>query len=251
MGGGGYGQNIAAGVDASSIMSVITDMFYNGEEWQFADAGLYGQANPDMSNFESWGHFSQLVWKDTTHVACYTTTVDVCPTIYSVNSDGSRGDALSSLIPPYFTVCNYKNPGTYSLCDCSRYLLTHLYQATTLANMLTTSASLLASRSPTLRPNLHRRLSIAFASFSFGRHVADDVYTSRRYPRLGNAIHGVFRETGVLFRLSSQLWIRAALSCIPANVCWTARSNRAAMAQHGLHFTSLFIALINGGGLVR
>ncbi|KAI7630363.1 hypothetical protein KC343_g4670 [Hortaea werneckii] len=97
--GGGYGQNIAAGVEAKNIGNVITDMFYNGEINLFADQ--YGKEQPDMTNFEGWGHFTQLVWKDTTHVGCYTQT---CDTLANVGSN----------VPPYFTVCNYKNAGNYA-----------------------------------------------------------------------------------------------------------------------------------------
>jgi len=108
-GGGGYGQNIAAGVARSDIASVITDMFYNGEEPIFAADGCYGEANPDMSNFDSWGHFTQVVWKDTTTVACYTTDEDDCSKLYD-----SNGNPLASDIPAYFTVCNYKSPGNFA-----------------------------------------------------------------------------------------------------------------------------------------
>lgn len=97
-GGGGYGQNIAAGVQASNISSVITELFYNGEMPYFN--GLYGQANPSFTNFEHWGHFSQIVWKDTTTVGC---AVQYCP--------GGLTNAGGN-IPPYFTVCNYEPPGT-------------------------------------------------------------------------------------------------------------------------------------------
>ncbi|KZF20631.1 PR-1-like protein [Xylona heveae TC161] len=97
-GGGGYGQNIAAGVDASGIDKIISDMFYNGEINYFD--GLYGQANPDMTNFEKWGHFSQIVWKDTTSVGCAT---HQCSSLANTGSN----------VPPYFTVCNYYPPGNY------------------------------------------------------------------------------------------------------------------------------------------
>ena len=100
-GGGGYGQNIAAGVNEEGVDRVITDMFYNGEvNWY---DGLYGQASPSMVNFEHWGHFSQIVWKSTTQVGCAT---QYCP-----NGLGNTG----SNVPPYFTVCNYKGPGMYHL----------------------------------------------------------------------------------------------------------------------------------------
>lgn len=98
--GGGYGQNIAAGVSADNVSSIITDLFYNGEEPYFADQ--YGKDSPDMTNFELWGHFSQIVWKGTTHVACAT---QYCP--------GGLGN-VGGDVSPYFTVCNYKGPGNYA-----------------------------------------------------------------------------------------------------------------------------------------
>ncbi|KAI5244000.1 PR-1-like protein [Aureobasidium subglaciale] len=91
--GGGYGQNIAAGVTADNITAIITELFYNNEVSHFN--GLYGQAQPDMSNFGSWGHFSQIVWKGTSKVGCAT---QYCP----------KGLAnVGPYTPPYFTVCNY------------------------------------------------------------------------------------------------------------------------------------------------
>ncbi|TKA64892.1 hypothetical protein B0A55_10926, partial [Friedmanniomyces simplex] len=98
--GGGYGQNIAAGVEANNISAIITDLFYNGEVGWYD--GLYGQAQPDMTNFEHWGHFSQIVWKSTTKVGCAT---QYCPNgLANVGSD----------VSPYFTVCNYGPPGNYA-----------------------------------------------------------------------------------------------------------------------------------------
>lgn len=98
--GGGYGQNIAAGVESNNISAIITDLFYNGEVGWFD--GLYNQAQPDMTNFEHWGHFSQIVWKGTTQVGCAT---QYCPNgLANVGSD----------VSPYFTVCNYKSPGNYA-----------------------------------------------------------------------------------------------------------------------------------------
>jgi hypothetical protein len=61
----------------------------------------FGVASPDMSNFEKWGHFSQIVWKSTTSVGCYT---QYCP-----NGLANTGSGVS----PYFTVCNYSPPGEH------------------------------------------------------------------------------------------------------------------------------------------
>lgn len=93
--GGGYGQNIAAGAPEAAISHVISDQFYNAEINNFGNQ--YGVADP--TGFESWGHFSQLVWKNTGQVGCAT---QYCP--------GGVGNTGSN-VPPYFTVCNYSPPG--------------------------------------------------------------------------------------------------------------------------------------------
>jgi len=97
MDGGGYGQNIAAGTKPEDIAQVVTDEFYNGEVNAYAN--YYGVENPP--DFEVWGHFSQVVWKATTHVGCYT---QYCP-------GGLSSDVPMTGIAPYFTVCNYKEVG--------------------------------------------------------------------------------------------------------------------------------------------
>lgn len=104
-GGGGYGQNIAAGAPPDNITSIITDAFYNGEIVNFAS--LYGQATPDNINtdaFDSWGHYTQVVWAATTNVGCATVN---CTSKGLVNVDSD--------VPPYFTVCNYYPAGMATL----------------------------------------------------------------------------------------------------------------------------------------
>lgn len=88
-----YGQNIAAGYNAGMISNTITELFYDNEEPSFI---YYGQAQPDMSNFGAWGHFSQIVWKATTHVGCATWE---CPSLGNIPSNSG--------IAPIITVCNY------------------------------------------------------------------------------------------------------------------------------------------------
>lgn len=94
-GGGGYGQNIGAGAPPEDIAAMITDQMYNGEINFYPGYG----GEPDMSNFERWGHYSQIVWKSTTSVGCATL---LC-------SDGLTNTGAS--VRPYFTVCNYSPPG--------------------------------------------------------------------------------------------------------------------------------------------
>ncbi|MCJ1363956.1 hypothetical protein MMC16_003065 [Acarospora aff. strigata] len=105
IGGVEYGQNIAAGPDQQHIGGVITGRLYNSEMELFKD--LYGQSTPDMSNWHAWGHFSQIVWKTTKSVGCYT---QFCP-------GGLTGGGLTGVgdgTPDYFTVCNYSPPGNYA-----------------------------------------------------------------------------------------------------------------------------------------
>ncbi|CAK1361800.1 hypothetical protein CB0940_02871 [Cercospora beticola] len=102
MDGGGYGQNIAAGVRGDNISAVITDLFYNAEEPAYALASGGYTSEPDMSNFHVWGHFSQIVWCGTTEVGCATS-----------ENCGSLGNTGSG-VEPYFTVCNYRGPGNYA-----------------------------------------------------------------------------------------------------------------------------------------
>ena len=94
-GGGGYGQNIGAGAPPDEINAMITNQMYNNEMMLYPGYG----SEPDRSNFEKWGHFSQIVWRETTSVGCYT---QHCP-----NGLGNTGSSVS----PYFTVCNYKPSG--------------------------------------------------------------------------------------------------------------------------------------------
>ncbi|KAI9774850.1 MAG: hypothetical protein M1840_000066 [Geoglossum simile] len=95
-GGGDYGQNIAAGNTPEEITKIVSDGWYNSEVDLY---NQYGAASPDMSNFEAWGHFSQIVWKDTDRIGCAT---QQCPN--GVSGAGNN-------VPPYFTVCNYRKTG--------------------------------------------------------------------------------------------------------------------------------------------
>ena len=95
---GDYGQNIAYGYEAALVgEKVIGGMMYTDEAPYFTN--LYGEANPDMTNFDKWGHFTQIVWKATTEVGC--ATVD-CSDLGNVGG------------PSPFTVCNYGSPGNYA-----------------------------------------------------------------------------------------------------------------------------------------
>lgn len=106
MDGGGYGQNLAAGLDASptGIGESISELWYNNEMGYFDP--YYGQPQPAGSNFgnvfESFGHFTQVVWKGTSSVGCYT---------YDCSSQGLAN--VGGNVPPYLTVCNYGPPGNY------------------------------------------------------------------------------------------------------------------------------------------
>ncbi|RYP77729.1 hypothetical protein DL769_003349 [Monosporascus sp. CRB-8-3] len=104
-GNGNYGQNIAMWAtssgaedlgEAGAIKMATSDMWYNGEFSKYLPS-YYGQATPDMSNFEAWGHFSQLLWKGSTKLGC---AVQFCP----------KG-SMSSDMDAWYMVCNYGPPG--------------------------------------------------------------------------------------------------------------------------------------------
>jgi uncharacterized protein YkwD len=115
--GGGYGQNIAAGAPVNAIASVITEQFYNGEVNAFVD---YGQATPaDFdSNFENYGHFTQVVWVGSTTIGC--ATVD-CTSKGLANVGGN--------VPPIFHVCNY-GPAGNVMGEFDKNVLRSLGEAT-------------------------------------------------------------------------------------------------------------------------
>lgn len=103
IGGGGYGQNLAfwgstgQSIDATTAAAqAITNMWYNGEISSYPSQA-YGQPTPDMTQFESWGHFSQVVWAGSTSVGCQT---QLCP-----------AGTMDSSMDVFFTVCNYYPAG--------------------------------------------------------------------------------------------------------------------------------------------
>lgn len=109
IGGGGYGQNLAQSGSSGDEKSrsaaaipggAISDQWYNGELPLF-DPSMYGESDPDMSNFEGWGHFSQVVWKGTTAVGCASQFCDTGSPMFSSPFSG------------WYTVCNYGNPGRF------------------------------------------------------------------------------------------------------------------------------------------
>ncbi|ETN36707.1 uncharacterized protein HMPREF1541_08985 [Cyphellophora europaea CBS 101466] len=94
-GGGGYGQNIGAGIIPSRGAAMITNYMYNGEFDLYPGYG----SEPNMELFEKWGHFSQIVWKNTSQVGC--------ATVHCPGGLANTGNNIS----PHFTVCNYRPAG--------------------------------------------------------------------------------------------------------------------------------------------
>ncbi|RSH87502.1 uncharacterized protein EHS24_000010 [Apiotrichum porosum] len=87
-----YGQNIAAG----SVPTTLTDLV---NAWT-AESSLYDWSNPVYS--DSTGHFTQVVWKDTTSLGCSWTTCTASEIFGS--SESYNG---------VYLVCNYYAPGNY------------------------------------------------------------------------------------------------------------------------------------------
>ncbi|KAI2614972.1 PR-1-like protein [Hypoxylon sp. NC1633] len=105
-GGGGYGQNIASwGLssgasklgDVGALKMAITDFWYNGEFHNFLPE-FYGEATPsNTTDFEKWGHFTQLLWKASNEVGCA--------------SQYCESGTMYSGFDSWFTVCNYGPQG--------------------------------------------------------------------------------------------------------------------------------------------
>lgn len=103
-GNGGYGQNLASWGSTGDISDLqnkcgaqsVTDQWYNSEmdNWSY-----YGQENPPSSlGLDLYGHFTQVVWKDTTKVGCATV---LCTAGKMYDFDA------------WYTVCNYNPQGNY------------------------------------------------------------------------------------------------------------------------------------------
>jgi hypothetical protein len=91
----GQGQNLyAVSGDAYNATAGITEAFYKAEADLYAYWGQeppHDPANPetlDEELFHSWGHLTQVLWKETTHVGCVT-----------VNCPGMKTNR--------YTICNY------------------------------------------------------------------------------------------------------------------------------------------------
>lgn len=102
-GGGGYGQNLASSGSSGNIDDLkvktaaqgVSDQWYGGEMPNYAN--FYGMANPPSNvPLGDYGHFTQVVWKGSTHVGCATVKC-------------AGGTVLS--LQSWYTVCNYKSPG--------------------------------------------------------------------------------------------------------------------------------------------
>lgn len=111
-GGGGYGQNIATYGTTGTMISLstavaraITNLWYDSELMNFPVNG-YGQATPDLTNFSTWGHYTQVIWKSSTRVGCASWN---CP-----------AGTIFSTFPSVFTVCNYAAAGEHLHLKCYR-----------------------------------------------------------------------------------------------------------------------------------
>lgn len=115
-GGGGYGQNIAEGVAPGNISSILTNGFYNDEFDKYG--GQWGNDNPDIAQFEGWGHLTQIIWAATTSVGCYTSSCAPPGADPQLCNPATGESYLKNAIcgpnpgiPAFFTVCNYYPAG--------------------------------------------------------------------------------------------------------------------------------------------
>jgi uncharacterized protein YkwD len=97
--GAGQGQNLfTVSGDSFNVTAGITESWYKGE---FAPMEPYwGSSDIPEEVFHSVGHLTQMVWKETTKVGCFS---------YDCGSAMKVGGAQSDLNK--YTVCNYASPG--------------------------------------------------------------------------------------------------------------------------------------------
>lgn len=100
-----YGQNLAIGQPASDIAGIITDQWY-AEENNFGSD--YGQSQPNMNNFGSWGHFTQVVWRSSSQIGCASWH---CPSVATNKYDSTP---LSPAFGNVVTYCNYAGAGNFA-----------------------------------------------------------------------------------------------------------------------------------------
>lgn len=91
-----------------ALKMAITGFWYNGEFANYLPK-YYDAAGPNMTTFEEWGHFSQLLWKDSIEVGCVSQFCEF-GTIYS---------GMQS----WYTVCNYGPAGTFNFTTIITQLL--------------------------------------------------------------------------------------------------------------------------------
>jgi len=76
--------------------------WYNDEMSKFTQ---YGQASPDMGSFMQWGHYTQVVWKDSNKLGCAT---HHCASAL----DPKTGKTYNNI---EYIVCNYGPAGKMSV----------------------------------------------------------------------------------------------------------------------------------------
>jgi hypothetical protein len=93
-------MNIAMGTDLSAgyLPTTVSDLWYNDEMLLFPAYGVNDLPTGPNSNFQNWGHFSQLVWKGSREIGCWTAR---CGPGTSIGGSGTM----------YFTSCLYSPPG--------------------------------------------------------------------------------------------------------------------------------------------
>jgi hypothetical protein len=80
------------------LANAIVNQWYYKEVNSFLPS-YFGQKTPDMTNFGSWGHFSQVVWASSSSVGCAS---QLCP-----------AGTIFTTYQSWFTVCNYVVAGEF------------------------------------------------------------------------------------------------------------------------------------------
>lgn len=101
----GQGQNLfTLSGKAYNVTAGITESWYKGEadiyHWWDQEPPTDASGSLDVELFEKYGHLTQMLWKDTTHVGCVTIDCGSKMTLAGAQSDLNK-----------YTVCNYSPAG--------------------------------------------------------------------------------------------------------------------------------------------
>lgn len=111
--GTGMGENLSWGVPARSINDAIASWYVENQNYNYDDP-MFSWERGKIDRSKQVGHFTQLVWKATTHVGCAKAR---CPPPSPSTNPQIRNSSWE------YVVCRYKPPGNFNIERLGRVVL--------------------------------------------------------------------------------------------------------------------------------